>query len=105
MANKKIRIRCETYVQFEFDPDSQEFKDSLQAYRKIIDRDGDEESMLKQCAHHFAALSSGFRELIEGVGYVAHPKIGYDEKATAHKNLKSGITVLTPDPMFDYEIE
>lgn len=89
-------IICTTEIKLEYDPNDPDFKNNLEAYREVIDSSGDKEDVLMHVAHN--VLRFGHRTMVEGVGYVkAYGKY--------HDTPHSGITILNPDPDFDYEVE
>lgn len=98
MATKKVTIKAEGYFELEYNPESKEFKETLESYRASINKHGDEKDVLISVVHHFV-LGASCESIVEGVGFVA--KEGREIPA----KLYSGITVVDDEPQFDYEIQ
>lgn len=98
MANKKVTIKAEGYFELEYDPQSKEFKETLESYRASINKRGNEKEVLIQVIHHLVGGRS-LENMVEGVGFVA--RSGREIPG----RLFSGITVVDDEPDFDYEIQ
>lgn len=98
MAKKKVTVRFEGSFTFEYDPNSEEFKDALQSYNECIGK-GDEYTIFKQIAHHFASGRT-INDMVEGVGYV----IKKDTKAKHNPVNFSGVSIVDDDPFLEIEI-
>lgn len=96
MALKTVEIEVSAIYSFSYDPQSEEFKESLYAYQSLIDRGGNEESMLAKVAHNLRQ-SRTVESMVEGVGYIQK------QGEPAPVKLFSGITVEDDDPDFNYE--
>lgn len=66
---KQIDVEVSTTIIMKYDPESEEFKDSLETYREAIEDGASEEDMLRQIAWYITAF--GTESMIEGVGYVS----------------------------------
>lgn len=66
---KQIDIEVSATISMKYDPESEEFKDSLETYREAIEDGASEEDMLRQIAWYITAF--GTESMIEGVGYVS----------------------------------
>ncbi|MCL3854730.1 hypothetical protein M1P97_25925 [Parabacteroides sp. GYB001] len=66
---KQIDIEVSATISMKYDPESEEFKDSLETYREAIEGSASEEDMLRQIAWYITAF--GTESMIEGVGYVS----------------------------------
>ena len=66
---KQIDVEVSTTISMRYDPESEEFKDSLETYREAIESGASEEDMLRQIAWYITAF--GTECMIEGVGYVS----------------------------------
>lgn len=66
---KQIDIEVSATISMKYDPESEEFKDSLKTYREAIEDGASEEDMLRQIAWYITAF--GTESMIEGVGYVS----------------------------------
>lgn len=66
---KQIDIEVSTTISMTYDPESEEFKDSLESYRNAIEDGASEEDMLRQIAWYITAF--GTENMIEGIGYVS----------------------------------
>jgi len=92
----KIKIELTGLVELTYDENSAEFKEALEGYREVIDKNGKAEDMLKHVA--FYVKRFGHEGMVEGVGYV-----GYNgRKPTEEPN--SGIMVSEDYDEFDFEI-
>ncbi len=94
---KTVEVQCTGSYFFSYDPESKKFREALKAYKKLIDKGGDESSMLCHVAHNLRRSESA-DSMVEGVGYL--------RKESHKKNIEpfSGITVDDDDPDYDYEI-
>ena len=63
---KKIKVSVETEIEIEFDENSLEFKELFEAYKEVIDNDGDYNTMAEHICYNVARL--GVDEFIEGIG-------------------------------------
>lgn len=93
-----IEIRYE--IELEYDPDGPEFLRALREYRESINRDAQEENMLKQIAWH--VQKCGANSLIEGCGYVKtewEPHIPEENEGEW-----CGVTIVDDDPGAEIEI-
>lgn len=66
---RQIDIEVSATISMSYDPESKEFKDSLESYRDTIEDGASEEDMLRQIAWYVAAF--GAENMIEGIGYVS----------------------------------
>lgn len=66
---KQIDVEVSATISMKYDPESEEFKDSLEAYCKAINNDASEEGMLRHIAWHIATF--GTKSMVYGVGYVS----------------------------------
>ncbi|MGK4223118.1 hypothetical protein [Parabacteroides distasonis] len=66
---KQIDIEVSATISMKYDPESEDFKDSLETYREAIEDGASEEDMLRQIAWYITAF--GTESMIEGVGYVS----------------------------------
>lgn len=66
---KQIDVEVSTTISMKYDPESDEFKDSLKSYRDAIENGASEEDMLRQIAWYITAF--GTENMIEGIGYVS----------------------------------
>lgn len=66
---KQIDIEVSVTISMKYDPESEEFKDSLETYRKVIKEDASEEDMLRQIAWYITSFRT--ESMIEGVGHVS----------------------------------
>ncbi|RHU31036.1 hypothetical protein DXD68_04410 [Parabacteroides sp. TM07-1AC] len=66
---KQIDIEVSATISMKYDPESEEFKDSLETYREAIEDGASEEDMLRQIAWYITAFGTEY--MIEGVGYVS----------------------------------
>lgn len=97
MAQKTVDIEVSAIYSFTYDPDSTDFKESLDSYQKIIEKGGNEESMLSHVVHNLRR-SGTVLSMVEGVGYIQK------QGDTVPVKLFSGISVENEDPDFNYEI-
>lgn len=67
---KKATINLSAQICLEYDPGSEEFKESLRSYKEIVDDNGDEEKMLENIAYNVGLF--GIERMVEGIGYVAY---------------------------------
>jgi len=93
---QQITLELTTTVTLDYDSDSKEFKESLEAYKKAIYPEADQYDMLKQIAYH--VVKEGHYGLIEGIGYV-----GYNGQKKDHE-LYSGVIVGRDYDDFEIEI-
>lgn len=66
---KQIDVEVSTIISMNYDPESEEFKDSLKSYQDAIESSASEEDMLRQIAWYITAF--GTENMIEGIGYVS----------------------------------
>lgn len=66
---KKIIVEVSATINLNYNPESEEFKNSLETYREAIEEGASEEDMLRQIAWYIAAFGTEY--MIEGVGYVS----------------------------------
>lgn len=66
---KQIDVEVSATISMNYDPESEEFKDSLESYRDAIESNASEEDMLRQIAWYITAF--GTENMIEGIGYVS----------------------------------
>ena len=66
---KQIDVEVSATISMNYDPESEEFKDSLESYRDAIEDGASEEDMLRQIAWYITAF--GTENMIEGIGYVS----------------------------------
>lgn len=66
---KHIDVEVSATISMNYDPESEEFKDSLESYRDAIEDGASEEDMLRQIAWYITAF--GTENMIEGIGYVS----------------------------------
>lgn len=66
---KQIDVEVSATISMKYDPESEEFKDSLETYREAIEDGASEEDMLRQIAWYITAF--GTESMIEGVGFVS----------------------------------
>lgn len=66
---KQIDIEVSTTISMNYDPESEEFKDSLESYRDAIESNASEEDILRHIAWYITAF--GTENMIEGIGYVS----------------------------------
>lgn len=66
---KQIDVEVSATISMKYDPESKEFKDSLESYRDTILNGASEEDMLQQIAQYIAVF--GTENMIEGIGYVS----------------------------------
>ena len=92
----KIEIELTGLVELTYDENSTEFKEALEGYREVIDKNGTAEDMLKHVA--FYVTRFGHEGMVEGVGYV-----GYNGRKPTEEP-KSGIMVGEDYDEFDFEI-
>lgn len=97
MAQKTVDIEVSAIYSFTYDPESPEFKETLKSYSEVIERGGNEESMMAHVAHNLRR-SGSVDSMVEGVGYIQK------EGRPAPEEIFSGITVEDDDPDFNYEI-
>ena len=83
-------------IELEYDENTNEFKEALEAYQKSIDPNGKKEDILKHVAFHVTRF--GIESMVEGVGYVAFGSNKIEEPF-------SGITVKKNYDEFDFEIK
>jgi hypothetical protein len=93
---KTVKIELSGIIELTYDEDSPEFKESLEAYKDVMEKDGTKESMLKHVAFYITRF--GIHGMVEGVGYV-----GYNGKKSTNKPY-SGIIVGNNYDDFDFEI-
>lgn len=82
---KTVNVKVTQVIEMTYDPDSQDFRDSLDSYKSTVDTDGTESTMLEHAAHHIARF--GLHSMVEGVGYVR------EGRTNAHSRPFSGITI------------
>jgi len=92
----KMTIDITGQIELTYDENSPEFKEALEGYQEVIERDGDKESMLKHVA--FYVTRFGTDGMVEGVGYV-----GYNGRKPTEEPY-SGIMVGEDFDEFDFEI-
>lgn len=97
MAQKTVDVEVSAIYSFTYDPDSPEFKETLDSYKKVIDRGGSIESVLAHVAHNLRR-SGTVESMVEGVGFIQK------EGQPVPEEIFSGITVEDDDPDFNYEI-
>lgn len=66
---KQIDVEVSATISMNYDPESEEFKDSLESYRDVIDDGANEEDMLRQIAWYISAFGTG--NMIGSIGYVS----------------------------------
>lgn len=64
----KKQIRWSASAEVEYDPESPEFKEALESYKEVVDKDGDENTMLQHAVYN--VVRSGTESMVEGVGYI-----------------------------------
>ena len=67
---EKTTVQISGEIELSYDVNSKEFKDTLVAYKDIIDAGGTKEDMLKHVAFHVTRF--GYESMVEGVGYVGY---------------------------------
>ena len=92
----KARIKIEGEIELSYDENSAEFKEALESYQDVIEKNGTKGSMLRHVA--FYVTRFGTDGMIEGVGYV-----GYNGRVPK-KEPYSGIMVGEDFDEFDFEI-
>lgn len=97
MAQKTVDVEVSAIYSFTYDPDSTEFKETLASYKEVIERGGNEESVIAHVAHNLRR-SETVESMVDGVGFIRK------EGSTAPEKLFSGITVEDDAPEFNYEI-
>lgn len=97
MAQKTVYVEVSAIYSFTYDPESTEFKEALNSYAQVIERGGNEESLIAHVAHNLRRSGTA-ENMVEGVGYIQ--KEGDDQPLEVF----SGITVEDDDPDFNYEI-
>ena len=83
-------------IELTYNENSSEFKEALEGYQELIEKEGDKESMLKHVA--FNVTKFGTNEMIEGVGYV-----GYNGRKPTEEPY-SGIMVGEYYDEFDFDV-
>lgn len=66
---KQIDVEVSATISMKYNPESEEFKDSLKSYRDAIEDGASEEDMLRHIAWYITAF--GTENMIEGIGYVS----------------------------------
>lgn len=67
---KKRSIEVSYVITLTYDPESKEFKDTLQSYKEVVSEAGDEDDLLKYVAET-VIRQRDYSRMIEGVGYVS----------------------------------
>lgn len=84
---KKFIAELHTTMRLSYDPESPLFKETLAAYRRIVDPNADEQNMLCHVVHNLD-LNGHHSSMIEGVGYVSYKG---EYPRLIKEDLKSGI--------------
>ncbi len=94
--SKTLKVSITGAFEFRFDPKSEEFMQSLESFKSLIDSSGDEEDMLKHVAYNLVQF--GATTMVEGVGYV---KVN----GKLHDEPFCGIEINSGEPDFYYDVE
>ena len=93
---KTVKIEVSGIIELTYDENSPEFKEALEGYKDVMEREGTKESMLKHVAFYITRF--GIYSMVEGVGYVGH------NNQTLMGEPYSGIMVGKGFDDFDFEI-
>ena len=93
---EKVEIELTGLVELTYDENSAEFKEALEGYREVIDKNGTKEDMLKHVAFHVTRF--GHDSMVEGVGYV-----GYNGRKPTEEPM-CGIMVGEDYDEYDFQI-
>jgi len=88
MKNRK-QILVEADIKVEYDPESAEFKNSMETYRIIYNEEGDEEDFIGMIVEHI--LIFGIKYPIESLGYVS---VNGKFSNTKHKESWLGVNLI-----------
>lgn len=97
MKQKKT-VRLTYEFEFEFDPESEAFKDTLESYKDVINSGAGEEEVLISAAVNI--LQRGVSDMIEGVGYVKRK----GQSWSPNNDQFSGIWVTDDEPFPETEV-
>lgn len=97
MAQKTVDIEVSAIFSFKYDPESPEFKATLDRFKKVIDKGGNEENLITYVAQEVRTCRSVFHHI---------PVVGFLQKEGYNPPIRefSGIAVEEPNPDFNYEI-
>jgi len=91
-----MTIEITGQIELTYDENSPEFKEAIEGYQDVIEKEGDKESMLKHVA--FYVTRFGTNGMVEGVGYV-----GYNGRKPTEEPY-SGIMVGEDYDEFDFDV-
>jgi hypothetical protein len=94
---QKLKMTVMADIEYDYDPDSKEFKDALAAYLEVVDKNGDINGMFEHITLNLNRW--GADKMVEGVGF-----IGITGRPVPAK-LFAGITVDSDDLEFSYFID
>lgn len=90
---KKVSVEVSSEFEFEYDPESPEFKEALETFKEQYDMLGNEEDLFAYVARHMVRL--GREYMVECIGYVGLKNRKLSE---TESEAFSGITVSEEQP-------